>query len=325
MVYKVLSIDNEFAARDAENSDAEAEEEEDEPVSINILKTKKGAGAAWSLPHTTTVDDLPAFYKKTYMGVEFARELTAVVYRTRRFVLRHQAELEDFLVRDIFETNCTPADHVTSLVIYVSLNRWDKKAEKEIPWRSTRYDAPYKEHFEKAVKPLHALLALVPKQNARLHIIFPKIRHWESNANAIKLAATLVPFAYDMKDKGWHVEFDSIGRSLHGSHHAEKADFDFTLSRQEWEEQIRTNSKFVSSCSMCAFVRILTRSSRLPTSRRLRRRPRTKRAAHQPPVKFQTGPSSSSNFLTTMISGPESSDASTTDHNWLILAMNIWD
>lgn len=210
---------------------------------IYVQPVKDTTRARVHAQDTVTYNQLPTYYQKAYMGPEFAAEIIAVVYRTRSFFIKHQAEIPGFLSQDIFGTACIPANHIASLHIEVSIRRWDMKAKNKSAWSSSKWPEPYKEHYLKAIKPLDGLLAIAPKQGANLNLVFDP--HWyRQKTHVTRLAAALVPFVYALKDKGWDVRCQTIDYRGEGS--SIEHQIDYRLSRQEWERKIETDSMFVS-------------------------------------------------------------------------------
>lgn len=245
MIYTILSNGDGFVASTGQYEAGATGSEDEQEIPISIQKSRKNANRPRRKheSHTVTVDDLPIYYQKAYMGSAFVAEFVAVVYRTRTFTLRHQAELPDFLSNDIFGTGCTPKDHFASLCIRVTLSRWSAKDGKDVQWTSSTYPQPYKQHFMKAIKPLNTLLDIAPKQGAKIRLSFDELWGWYRRPRRVtKLVASLVPWVYDMKDKGWDVSTTAVK----ANNINQMISYNYDISRLEWEKKIQTDEMFVS-------------------------------------------------------------------------------
>jgi hypothetical protein len=187
-----------------------------------------------------TIRDYPHYFNTAFVGVEFATELIAIFYQTMTFLLNHQADVAAFLSADLFGTKIVPSEHVTSLRIHVSLNRFNQATGVTGGWSSPKFAFPIKRHYLEALKAMQSLKVVVPKRRAILILdlsyLAPRWTH--------RMVEILVPFVYDMKEKGWTVKVDNSRHIKNKKHVASCVSYDMT--RAEWEEKIKNNSCFVS-------------------------------------------------------------------------------
>lgn len=174
---------------------------------------------------------LDHYFSPEFTGVNFTTELSNTYLRKRTFEVSHQGSIPGFLHSTLFGTADSPSAHVTS--IHVSMDKYSNKTGCIRDWSSPKYHKPIKHHCEEAVKCFKGLQTLPVRRDSTLRLTFS-----EGVERTTKLLEVLVPFVYDMKDKGWTV-------SVEGSE-CSTLNINFDITREEWNERIETRSFFVS-------------------------------------------------------------------------------
>jgi len=64
-----------------------------------------------------SLESFSHFFNKQYVGLDFATELSEMLYSTTAFESVHQDDLSTFLAADFFGTLCVPAKAVRSLEV----------------------------------------------------------------------------------------------------------------------------------------------------------------------------------------------------------------
>jgi hypothetical protein len=186
MIYKEL-LDLQNSSRDHEESNRQFQRPPISPY--------QGPIADHNL--LLSIEDYPHYFDKKFMGIAFVTELSQVFHSERKFVLQHPGEIEGFLSRDRFGTDCKPYQHVRSIFIEVSLKLFNVRTGKCRAWSSPKFDIPLKQHFLAALRGLENL--------KRLQIAAPSITlriDCREHGAGPKFAEILVPLVYELKSKG---------------------------------------------------------------------------------------------------------------------------
>jgi hypothetical protein len=193
--------------------------------------------------------DYPHYFTKDFMGKQFVTEMSENFHSERRFVLQHPQEIPAFLARDRFSTGCIPMEHIRFLKIVVSLRHFSTITGHILKWSSRKFADPLKRHYETAVATLAALKDIPVKRGAT--VLFDV--ECRSRGGGPKFAEVLFPIVYALTTKGWIVRIE--GRYGDGEKDMEQTakDFDYSISREEWKRNARTDSAFVSYASTMAF------------------------------------------------------------------------
>ena len=192
--------------------------------------------------------ELSAFLRPDVHGTESVAELSAVYHAERQFALQHTADLAGFLSEDRFGTTCIPSGHVRFLRVLISLERFSVHTGNNSKWFSPKFHSHLKQHYVAAVKSLDLLKPLTVKRAAKLLLRVD----CRTQGGGPKFAEVLMPFVYTMKEKGWTILIDGF----YGSKNDEErtaVDFNYKLTRKEWENKMGSASAFVGSSHNSGF------------------------------------------------------------------------
>ena len=169
----------------------------------------------------------PFFAYPTCVHPTFALEVSEALHRSAIFCVRNAALLGELLGRDVISTTCTPRDYIRRI---------------EIELRITE-SHPHKNDFNECVAHLPELLRI--KQVERLQVRF--VLNSRNVLYIHRIEEVAAPIVHALKAKGAIVTWSEIDDNgdIRRDLPVRKRNFSCTL--QELEDDIKTNTVFVST------------------------------------------------------------------------------
>jgi hypothetical protein len=192
-------------------------------------------------PYFTRPDDklIKHFLLPAFAGNDFAAEIHHTFYQKFRLVVKHHYDLESTLRNGLFVRNPSsrPGDSIRRLEVWLSFK--NHNFSSSYGEHEDRERGRFQYDFHDEVQDLREISSIKQLNGFELCISVRCVLA----ETALKYREALVPFMYDLKEKGAIV---AVTRPV--GYDGGPDDYDYDIPRAEWDERIHTSSVFVSLC-----------------------------------------------------------------------------